>query len=166
MWTTDRMGHDGWNSRVTGNYDISDVDYTKVMGGTSGACPQVTGIVAMVLARRPDLLGKRTHLIVQRIIDSSAVDWYTPGFDNEYGYGLANAYRALLSVIRGDFDNSGGIDTLDARGMERYCFRLGPPPTLDRRVSDTDGDGDADILDYLRTVAAVAGTPIPPCFRY
>jgi subtilisin family serine protease len=174
QWTTDQVGDRGWNPNVS--YGPSNWDYTSRMGGTSGACPQVAGIATLILARRTDFVGATYHdsagndtvpRIIRRIINSSAVDKGTPNFDTLYGYGLANAYRALLSVIRGDIDNSGQIDTLDARAMERYCFRVGPPPTFDRRVGDTDCDGDADILDFLRTVdAALAGTTIPPCFRY
>ncbi len=176
QWTTDRVGILGWNPQVA--WGPGNSDYTNVMSGTSGATPQVAGIAALVLARRTDfdtlyhdLLGNDTlPRVIRRIVEGSAVDWGAdtlPGFDTVFGYGLANAYRALLSVIRGDVDNNARIDTVDVRKMEEYCFRHGPAPVLDRRVADTDGDKDADIIDYLRTLGAASyGRVIPPCYSY
>lgn len=171
MWTMDQMGECGVNpdNQLT-CYPLEpqDRNFTATFGGTSGACSQVAGIAALILARRPDFYtapGWRDtcHLIVGNVIRNSAIDLPPVGFDNATGYGRANAYRALLSVIRGDVDNNARIDTLDVRAMDQYCFHQGAPPVLDRRVADTDGDYDADIIDYLRTLdAALNNKGIPP----
>ena len=174
MWVIDQPEDLGWNPWKVecGTPEFNDVQeshrYTKLMNGTSGACPQVAGIAALLLARgHADINGCNPSQKIREIITRTAVDLGDPGPDSYYGYGRVNAYEAMISIIRGDFDNNGRIDTVDARGMERYCFRLGSPPMLDRRVGDTDCDGDADILDFLRTVdAALVGTKIPPCFSY
>ena len=175
MWTMDQMGDRGVNpdyGRSCYSLEPADWNYTSTFGGTSGACAEVSGIAALILARRPDFyttpgLRDTCHLIVGDIIRMSAIDLPPDSFDVATGYGRANAYRALLSVIRGDVDNNARIDTVDVRKMEQYCFRHGPAPVLDRRVADTDGDKDADIIDYLRTLGAASyGRAIPPCYSY
>ncbi len=173
MWTMDQMGERGVNpDRTLECFSLEppqNLNYRATFGGTSAACPQIAGIAALILARRPDFYTAQgwqdtCHLIVGNIIRNSAIDLPPAGFDDATGYGRANAYRALLSIIRGDVDNNARIDTVDVRKMEEYCFRHGDPPALDRRVADTDGDYDADIIDYLRTLGAASyGRAIPPC---
>ena len=124
--------------------------------------------MGLLLARGHDSIDIHHPMaMIERILDSTATDLGAPGLDEFYGHGLVNAYRALLSIIRGDIDNNARIDTVDVRKMEQYCFRHGPAPVLDRRVADTDGDKDADIIDYLRTLGAASyGRAIPPCYSY
>ena len=83
--TTDRMGNLGYNN---GNY-------MNNFGGTSAACPQVTGIAALMLSVRPDL----TEAQVRTTLQNTARDLGTSGFDNTYGYGLVNAYAAVNAVV-------------------------------------------------------------------
>ncbi len=83
--TTDRMGSLGYNSK--GNY-------TEKFGGTSAACPQVAGVAALLLSIRPDL----TAAEVKDVLERTATDLGTTGYDTTYGYGLLNAYAALKDV--------------------------------------------------------------------
>lgn len=59
--------------------------------GTSMASPMVSGVVALMLSEEPYLTPSqiRERLIV------TARDIWTPGFDNDTGYGLLDAYAAL-----------------------------------------------------------------------
>jgi hypothetical protein len=60
--------------------------------GTSFASPHVSGLAALIFSARPDL----TAWDVREIIMRSAKDLGTPGFDEEYGYGLIDAGAALI----------------------------------------------------------------------
>lgn len=62
------------------------------LDGTSMACPIVAGIAALVLSRNPDY----TPAEVKERIQSTASDAGKKGYDNEYGYGIVNAAKAVL----------------------------------------------------------------------
>lgn len=62
------------------------------LDGTSMACPIVAGIAALVLSRNPDY----TPAEVKERIQSTSTDVGKKGFDNEYGYGVVNAAKAVL----------------------------------------------------------------------
>lgn len=61
------------------------------LSGTSMAAPHVSGVVALILSRRPDL----TVEDVQRVIQASADDVHDAGFDLLTGYGRLNAAAAV-----------------------------------------------------------------------
>lgn len=82
--TTDRMGNLGY---VKGNY-------TEHFSGTSAACPQVSGVAALMLSIRPDLTAAEIKEVLQR----TATDLGSTGYDTTYGHGLLNAYAALKDV--------------------------------------------------------------------
>lgn len=92
----DRMGNYGYNSQAVyiQNNDYSDFNYTKWFGGTSVSCATVTGIAALVLSVNSGL----TETQVRNTITSTAVNLGTPGFDNTFGHGLANAYNAIVAA--------------------------------------------------------------------
>jgi len=83
--TTDRMGSNGYE---TGNY-------TSRFGGTSAACPQVSGAVALMLSANSNL----TENEVRTILQQSATDMGASGFDNTYGYGRLNAFKAIQMAL-------------------------------------------------------------------
>ena len=60
-------------------------------GGTSMATPHVAGVAALVLGKNPDLSPGE----VRDILDGSAMDLGTPGYDTTYGNGLVDATAAL-----------------------------------------------------------------------
>jgi len=82
--TIDRMGAKGYNS---GNY-------SNTFGGTSAACPVVSGCAALVLSVNPNL----TKDELENILKSTASDMGASGFDNTYGNGRVNAYQAVLAA--------------------------------------------------------------------
>lgn len=59
--------------------------------GTSMSCPQVSGVIALLLSRFPSLSPNQ----VRAIIAASAIDMGQPNKDDYFGYGLVNAARAL-----------------------------------------------------------------------
>ena len=82
--TTDRMGSSGYAS---GNY-------TGGFGGTSAACPVVSGVAALLLGYNPNL----TDAQVKNILYTTATDMGALGYDTQFGYGRVNAYGALLAA--------------------------------------------------------------------
>lgn len=100
LTTLDRMGNLGYEA---GNY-------TSRFGGTSAACPQVSGIAALILSINPNL----TETQVTNILQTTATDMGAAGFDNTFGFGRVNACAAvrqafLSSSMSGDnnFCNTG-----------------------------------------------------------
>ncbi|MFT3946452.1 MAG: S8 family serine peptidase [Agriterribacter sp.] len=73
LTTLDRMGNLG--------YEVGN--YTGRFGGTSAACPQVSGIAALMVSVNPIL----TEAQVKTILQTTATDMGTTGFDNTFGYG-------------------------------------------------------------------------------
>jgi subtilisin family serine protease len=64
------------------------------ISGTSFAAAEVSGTIALLVERKPDL----THDDARRILMSTARDLGPPGFDPHFGAGLVDAYRALISI--------------------------------------------------------------------
>lgn len=65
--------------------------YYAATSGTSMACPHVTGVVALMLAREPQL----TPAQIRSRLIATADDMGPAGFDQDSGYGKLNALRAL-----------------------------------------------------------------------
>jgi subtilisin family serine protease len=66
----------------------------QVTSGTSFAAAHVTGIVALMLQRNPKL----TPAMVRNILESTAKDLGQKGRDNQFGAGLADAFKAIMAV--------------------------------------------------------------------
>lgn len=66
----------------------------QVTSGTSFAAAHVTGIVALMLQRNPKL----TPAMVRSILESTAKDLGQKGRDNQFGAGLADAFKAIMAV--------------------------------------------------------------------
>jgi thermitase len=65
------------------------------MSGTSMAAPHVSGLAALILSLDPNLSPDQ----VKAIIETTADDLGTPGWDPYFGNGRINARRALESVV-------------------------------------------------------------------
>ena len=90
VYTTDRQGSSGYASG----------SYTATFGGTSAACPLVSGVAALVLSVNTSL----TSTQVQDILETTADDMGSSGFDVQFGHGRVNAYQAIIAAG----GNSGG----------------------------------------------------------
>lgn len=63
------------------------------MGGTSMAAPKTAGLAGVIIAKYgKDVLSPAQ---VKHIIQSSADDWFKPGYDGQSGFGAINAVSAL-----------------------------------------------------------------------
>lgn len=94
--TTDRTGADGYNSSG---------DYTTGFSGTSASAPIVSGAVALLLSRHPDLTAGEVRTLLRRTADKTGGLAYSGGEAGAggrnpyYGYGRLNAER-LLGLAR------------------------------------------------------------------
>lgn len=95
--TTDRTGSAGYNtsSGAAGNYH-------DAFGGTSSATPVVSGVVALMLQKNPNLGWRDVQEILIRTatkIRPADPDWVTNGggfhFNHKFGAGLVNATAAV-----------------------------------------------------------------------
>jgi bacillopeptidase F len=68
--------------------------YTS-LSGTSMASPHVNGVVALMRQANPDLSVEQ----VKQIIYDTAFDLGSPGEDNDYGWGMIDAYEAVNEAL-------------------------------------------------------------------
>ncbi|MEI7806436.1 MAG: S8 family serine peptidase [Hyphomicrobiales bacterium] len=66
----------------------------QVTSGTSMSAAEVSGVVALMLARQPSL----TPAAVRGILMATAKDLGPRGRDDQFGAGLADAYQALMAL--------------------------------------------------------------------
>ena len=92
LWTTDITGIFGYGIE---NIDTTILDYTDSMNGTSGACPLVAGVAALILSVDPNL----TNIEVRSILLDSAKDLGEPGKDDYYGFGRVDANSAVILAM-------------------------------------------------------------------
>ena len=91
--TTDRMRKDG---------DSPD-NYLNSFGGTSGACPGVAGVVALMLAANPALTPAQVKDVLSRScnrIDEAEGEYDEGGHSIWYGYGRLNAGLAVDNALK------------------------------------------------------------------
>ena len=113
--------------------------------GTSMAGPHVAGVVALMRQANPDL-GVDS---IKQILMSTAVDLGDFGNDNAYGWGVIDAYQAVLaasqsSYLAGDANGDGVVELADLVYLLNYLYRSGPAP--DPMAS---GDPNADCVVEL-----------------
>ncbi|MBM0145049.1 S8 family serine peptidase [Segatella copri] len=82
---------------VTGNLGLSKTAYYSEFNGTSAACPQVAGVAALMLSANPNLIEKT----VKKYLKETARDLGEKGRDDMYGYGLVDAKKAVVQVLKG-----------------------------------------------------------------
>jgi len=99
------------------------------MAGTSMAAPHVTGIAGLLLSVNANL----TPAQIRNIIQQSAEDKGTSGFDNYYGYGRVNAYK----VVKYTLEHYGGKITqnLTISSGETWTFSQGVTVTIQSNAS-------------------------------
>ncbi len=85
-------------------YTIVPDNTFAVYSGTSYSCAYVSGVAGLVWSANPSL----TNQQIRDILDSTAIDLGTAGWDQYYGYGLVNAYRAVLAASTGTPESAAG----------------------------------------------------------
>jgi len=189
VWTIDQMGDLGVNpnygqydpkypwpwdceSWPGGNYNA----YNCRMGGTSAACPVVAGAASLLLARDPDMLARDTtsdsssDYNVYDVLCYSAVPLGGDVPNSTYGYGRVDAYRAILSIARGDANNSGTVSVGDISYLIDYLYEQTVPPLWpDSLLGDVNCTGNITIGDISILIdhLFLSEAPLPlPCFEF
>jgi serine protease len=110
--------------------------------GTSMAAPHVSGIAALLLSS-----GMTGPDAVREALQNTARDLGTPGWDQQYGWGLVDAYAALnYCYIPGDFNCDGSVDFEDLATLTAYW--LENEPSVD--IAPEAGDGIVNFLDFAK----------------
>ncbi|MCR4407174.1 MAG: S8 family serine peptidase [Anaerolineae bacterium] len=109
----------------------------SLKSGTSMAAPHVTGIVALMLQANPTL----SIAQIEQALTSTATPLGSTQPNNDYGWGLVDAYRAVMAV--GDFGLlSGTVRTTSGAPISGATVSVAPHgggPTL-TTTSDTNGN--------------------------
>ncbi|MCD6498771.1 MAG: S8 family serine peptidase [Deltaproteobacteria bacterium] len=87
-------------AEIRGNGNVVN-DYTSQFGGTSGAAPMVSGVVALVLTVAPNLTAAEAVQLIEDTADKIDPDggrYDGNGYSIKYGFGRVNALRAVLSA--------------------------------------------------------------------
>jgi subtilisin family serine protease len=102
IMTTDNKGRFGYNPGFDPDDFPSSGDVTKTFGGTSSACPVVSGVIALMLEKNPNLGWRDVQEILicsAKKVDENDPDWIDNGagfhFNHKYGAGLVNAAAAV-----------------------------------------------------------------------
>lgn len=92
------LNNDGYVDGVLSTlYDDSTTPATPVYAfyqGTSMACPHAAGVAALMLAVAPTL----TPAQIETILTTTATDLGTSGRDDQFGFGLIDAHRAVVEA--------------------------------------------------------------------
>jgi len=110
--------------------------------GTSNATAIVSGAVALIRSRYPDLSAKE---VVHRLT-STAVDKGAPGRDEEYGYGVLDVVAALTA----------DVPPLAGDATPSTSTNPNPTPTTADN-NDTNTDPEPDTTSTILTTVALAG---------
>jgi serine protease len=107
--------------------------------GTSMAAPHVSGVAGLLASR-----GITAPDQIREALQNSAIDLGTPGRDNEYGYGLINAFATLRYFESpGDFNLDGLADINDLIIFAEHWLQN--YPLCD--IYPAEGDGIVNFLD-------------------
>jgi len=146
---------DGWmDGIVQQTFDPNDpTDFGYYMYiGTSMAAPHVSGAAAMLASiaiTEPD--------DIRQALQNTAIDLGSSGKDNEYGYGIIDAFAALNYYFEeGDFNKDGDIDIKDFQILLTYWLQ--DRPSID--IYPDGGDGIIDFLDFAKFVNILTANPL------
>jgi hypothetical protein len=125
------------------------------MAGTSGACPVVAGVAALILSIEPELTSDE----VRHFLTRSAKDLGDPGRDDYYGWGRVDARAALDMVLakRSDLNNDWKVDEQDLTLLNEYVDTNDPSGDIAPAAKH---DGQVDEQD-IELLTRYLGTEIP-----
>lgn len=109
------------------------------MEGTSMACPHVAGVAGLMKAANPEL----SNFEIRNILNATATDYGTNGWDQVFGYGMVNAGLAVQTAV-----NYSTLSTVDAGSKNQ--LKLYPNPCTDALSISSEGlnvQGPIEVFD-------------------
>lgn len=120
----------------------SDTNFNYYWGGTSQATPHVAGLASLLLSLNPGF----TPAQIKSIIEKTAIDQVgnpaedTPGWDQYYGYGRINAYKALLTTAENQYISiNSEVFRIYPNPSQNHFFVSFPNNTNEVRVINSSG---------------------------
>ena len=181
VWTLDRMDMLGFNWLKGGTcgmpvhwycpdpYDNNE-DYNCNFGGTSAACPLVSGTAALLISRDSTLTAQQIYDILRySAIGAPQPPMMMMSADSVIRpWGRLDAFRALLAICRGDANNNAFIDAGDAVYIVNYVFKGGPPPQPHIGTGDANCDGEVNLGDAVYVINYIfkGGPKQLICYKY
>lgn len=105
---------------ISGPAGYSNGDYTPSFNGTSSACPNAAGVMALVLSADPSLTETQARFALESTCDKAGTYSYGSAsgqpngtWSTELGYGRVNALNAVLSVAN-SASNDAGITNINS----------------------------------------------------
>ncbi len=139
-----------------GSLGYASGNYTSTFGGTSAACPVVSGVAALVLSVNPNL----TEPQVKNILYTSAIDMGANGRDDAYGHGRVNAFGAVVAA-GGSSNNTAPVAAFSANPTS------GTAPLLVSFDANASSDADGDNLTYSWDFGdGSTATGVSPSYTY
>lgn len=111
-------------SDISGASGYSSGDYYGYFNGTSSACPNVAGVVALILSANPNLTQSQARAFLEKNTDKVLPTTYSyqtnasyPNgtWNNEMGYGRVNALKAVEDVFFGNVFLNGSNSTCNSQ---------------------------------------------------
>jgi subtilisin family serine protease len=141
IWTTDRMGRNGYNSGgVNAEQLIGDAEgkYTATFGGTSSACPGVAGVAALMLSANPELTWEQVKEILKNScdrIDEAMGNYDANGHSPFYGYGRVNALKAVQHAIAAGQKHA-DAPSFEVKGLAHFTRKANMPILTGKAAGD------------------------------
>lgn len=129
---------------ISGSAGYSTSDYTGTFNGTSSATPNAAGVMALILSANPGLSQSQARYALESTCRKVGSYTYNAGvsgqpngtWSNDLGYGLVDAYAAVLSVSPQVADDA-GISTISAPSGTICATSATPQLTLNNYGSNT-----------------------------
>ena len=138
-----------WTTKNDGTYGA--------ISGTSLASPVAAGCAALLLGYNPQL----TNAAVVQLLESNSDDLGAAGYDIYFGYGRANAYRALLAAGAPSLDNTPPVTSIASPAAGSIVSGI-----VNVQVSASDNVGVTKIELYVDNVLAGISSQVPLSFAW
>ncbi|TNF26433.1 MAG: hypothetical protein EP314_05790, partial [Bacteroidetes bacterium] len=129
---------------ISGSAGYASGDYTGTFNGTSSATPNAAGVMALILSANPGLSASQARFALESTCRKVGSYTYNSGvsgqpngtWSNDLGYGLVDAYSAVLSVSPQVADDA-GISSIAAPSGTICATSATPQLTLNNYGSNT-----------------------------